>query len=133
MIPASLKWLPGLAQIALVFYTINLTLGTSRGEILEQFPLDLSGYRIELVFPEIYISTAEAFSGIVPQKLEKRIRDTLSQPIETWVTDLVNDFEASVFDRYPQLAKVKEGLYQKKAVYASLSGSGSTLFGIFKK
>lgn len=109
------------------------TIGKGRGEILEAIDLDLSAFRIELVFSNLHISTAQAFAGIVPRKPEKSIRQILNQPIETWKADLVNDFEASVFHQFPQLARAKKDLYDQGAVYAAMSGSGSTLFGIFKK
>lgn len=108
------------------------TMGKGRGEVLEPIALDLSAYRIELVFSNVHVSTAQAFAGIVPCKPAKSIRQILSQPIDTWRVDLVNDFETPVFRQYPQLLEIKKDLYRQGASYAAMSGSGSTLFGIFK-
>lgn len=109
------------------------TIGKGRGEILEPINLDLSHLRIHLELPGIHISTAEAFSRVKPQKREKSLDRILLQPIETWKTELHNDFEDSVFPLYPQLAEIKEKLYHNGALYASLSGSGSAVFGLFPK
>jgi len=108
-------------------------IGRGRGEILEPFSLDLSDYDIQFVFPKISVSTAEAFESVIPNKNRAPLKDILSLPIEEWRVKLKNDFEESVFKKYPQLAAYKDDFYEKGAVYASLSGSGSTLFGLFKK
>ena len=108
--------------------------GTGRGEILEDFPLDLSGFRIELTMPEgISVSTATAYRGIVPRIPEKPLRDILLQDPATWKEELKNDFEKTVFAAYPALAGIKEQLYARGALYAAMSGSGSALFSIFRK
>lgn len=106
--------------------------GTGRGEVLKSITVDLSQYWIELITPGIHVSTSEAFSKVVPAKTSKPIPEILKQPVETWKMELVNDFEKSVFSQFPALKKMKEDLYEKGATYASLSGSGSSLFGIFK-
>ena len=106
--------------------------GRGRGEVLEPFPLDLSAFRLEVVVPEgISVSTADAYRGIVPRIPEKSLREVLQQPISTWKTDLKNDFEETVFVRYPALAQVKAALYERGAVYAAMSGSGSACFALF--
>ena len=106
--------------------------GRDRGEVLEPFPLDLSAFRLEVVVPEgISVSTADAYRGIVPRIPEKSLREVLQQPISTWKTDLKNDFEETVFVRYPALAQVKAALYERGAVYAAMSGSGSACFALF--
>lgn len=106
--------------------------GCGRGEVLEPFPLDLSAFRLEVVVPEgISVSTADAYRGIVPRIPEKSLREVLQQPISTWKTDLKNDFEETVFARYPALAQVKAALYERGAVYAAMSGSGSACFALF--
>lgn len=108
-------------------------LGTGRGEILEPYPLDLTGYRLEVFIPEgVAVSTADAYRGIVPALPQKPLRDVLAQDISTWKEDLHNDFEATVFAKYPALASVKDNLYAHGAVYAAMSGSGSAFFGIYK-
>lgn len=108
-------------------------IGTGRGELLEPFPLDLQGYEIRLVLPGIHISTAEAFSKVTPKEPLFPLREILRRPVEEWKELLINDFEASVFPLYPELKKAKEMLYNQGAVYASMSGSGSALFGLFRK
>ncbi len=108
--------------------------GSGRGEVLEPFPLDLSPYRLEVLVPEgIAVSTADAYRGIVPRVPEKSLRTVLRQDIATWKEELCNDFEQSVFARYPALAPLKEQLYGRGALYAAMSGSGSAFFGIFPK
>ena len=109
-------------------------LGSGRGEILEPFDIDLSGYRVEVTIPEdIAVSTADAYRGIFPQDCEKPLREILSRPVEEWKGLLVNDFETTVFAKYPRLAEIKQSLYDAGAVYAAMSGSGSALFAIYRK
>lgn len=118
-------------------------LGTGRGEILEPVEVPaLEGYEIKLVYPPYFVSTAAAYGGIVPRARwqemgwetdSRSVMDILSQPVETWKNSLVNDFERTVFAKIPQLASYKEELYAQGAVYASMSGSGSAFFGIFRK
>jgi 4-diphosphocytidyl-2-C-methyl-D-erythritol kinase len=108
-------------------------LGSGRGEILEPFDIDLSGYRLEVTVPEdISVSTADAYRGIVPQERERPLRELLALPVEQWEGLVVNDFETTVFAKYPRLAEIKRSLYAKGAVYAAMSGSGSALFALFR-
>jgi 4-diphosphocytidyl-2-C-methyl-D-erythritol kinase len=104
-----------------------------KGDQFEAFSLDLKGHYIGLVYPNLAISTATAYRGVVPQTPEIPLKEVLVQPISTWKEQLRNDFEASLFPLYPLLDKVKNALYQAGAVYAAMSGSGSTLFGLFEK
>lgn len=107
-------------------------IGEGRGDILSPADIDLSGHEIKVIIPEgISVSTADAYKGIVPKIPRKSIRQILSQPIGTWKDCLVNDFEKTVFEKYPVLADRKQELYEEGAIYASMSGSGSSLFGIF--
>ena len=109
-------------------------LGSGRGEILEPFDIDLSGYRVEVTVPEgIAVSTADAYRGIVPQEPGISLREILARPVEEWKGLVVNDFEATVFAKYPRLAEIKRSLYEAGAVYAAMSGSGSALFAIYRK
>ena len=109
-------------------------LGSGRGEILEPFDIDLSGYRLEVTVPEgIAVSTADAYRGIVPSMPEIPLRDILTRPVEEWKGLVVNDFETTVFAKYPRLAEIKQSLYDAGAVYAAMSGSGSALFAIYRK
>lgn len=93
--------------------------------------INLSGKWIYLIHPGIHVSTKEAYDGVVPNATRKPIRDILKQPISVWKTELVNDFEASVFEKYPAINTLKEHMYNHGATYAAMSGSGSTVFGIF--
>jgi len=94
--------------------------------------LDLSKYHFVVVYPNIHVSTADAYKHITPQKPSRNIREILAKPIEKWKNELKNDFEISVFKQYPKIKKVKNQLYDYGAIYASMSGSGSAVFGIFK-
>lgn len=94
---------------------------------------NLSGYTLVVVKPNISVSTREAFSKIVPQKPEICCREIVSRPIEEWRDHLINDFESCVFTFHPQLSEIKDSLYEIGAKYAQMSGSGSSLFGIFKE
>lgn len=107
-------------------------LGTGRGEILEPYDLALDGYRLEVFIPEgVAVSTADAYRGIVPRIPATPLRELLRQDISTWRAALHNDFETTVFAKYPALAPVKDQLYARGAVYAAMSGSGSAFFGIY--
>lgn len=116
------------------FITAEPSYATGIGEILEptDWPWDaLDTYYIGIVKPYIAISTKEAFAHIVPQMPAKCCRDIVRQPIETWRDELTNDFEKPLFALHPELADIKQRLYQEGAIYAQMSGSGSALFGIF--
>lgn len=107
--------------------------GEGRGEILTHFSLDLKGYHLKVFIPEgVSVSTAEAYRGIVPSKPEIPLSEALSHDISEWKDLVVNDFEKTVFKIYPSLEEMKMQIYESGAVYASMSGSGSALFGIFK-
>ena len=94
---------------------------------------NLHGYYLCVVKPDVAVSTKEAYSAITPKKPAKSCRDIVRQPIETWKEDLVNDFEDPIFMMHPELAAIRQKLYDQGAVYASMSGSGSALYGIFKE
>ena len=110
-------------------------IGRGRGEILTEFPLDcLDAYDIQVISPAgISVSTAEAYGGIVPQVPEVSLTEALNRPVEQWDGILVNDFETTVFVKHPELAAIKKSLYDSGAVYASMSGSGSALFALYRK
>lgn len=107
---------------------------TGKGNELGPIELDLSGYFILAVYPNIHCSTADAYAGVTPAKPKHNLKRTLENSvIDTWKATVVNDFEKSIFTKYPMLADIKRKLYDLGAVYASMSGSGSTLYGIFSK
>lgn len=107
------------------------TFATGIGEVFTPINLSLKGYQIIIVKPNVFISTREAFAHIHPQKPAWCITDILQAPIKEWRHHLVNDFEASIFPQHPKIASLKELLYENGAEYASMSGSGSSVFGIF--
>lgn len=108
-------------------------IGEGRGEVLTEWPVDLSGYDLQVVTPAgIAVSTKDAYSGIKPHLPEVPLRDALARPVEEWDGILVNDFEETVFAKYPELAAIKRSLYDCGAAYASMSGSGSALFALYK-
>jgi len=116
------------------FFIINKPcFASGRGEILEQIQIDLSAYSFLLVHPNIHINTAWAFSKLKISGKNKSVKEIISQPISGWKEELKNDFEEPVFSNYPQLKMIKEKLYRAGALYASMTGSGSTFFGIFEK
>lgn len=104
-----------------------------RGELLTPLDLDLSNYTIQLICPEIHISTATAFKGIQPKPAPYNLKNIAHLPLTTWQQYIHNDFEQSLFPAYPQLAKIKAQLLEQGALYASLSGTGATVYGIFPK
>ncbi len=106
---------------------------TGRGEVLTPIHLDLSNYQFLLVHPGVHIATAWAFQQLKPHSKSESIQAIIEKPITDWKNYLINDFEAPVFKAEPKLLVIKDQLYQLGAIYASMSGSGSSLFGIFPK
>ena len=107
-------------------------LAEGRGSVLEPFDMALDGYKIEVRFPPVFVSTAWAYKEVVPNTNKQPLEHVLKQPVETWKDVLVNDFERVVFKKHPQIQQYKEDLYREGAVYASMTGSGSAVFGLFK-
>lgn len=101
------------------------------GNIFSPIELSLSGYGIMIVKPDIFVSTREAFSNIRPSRPAHPIKEVIQRPVSEWKETLINDFEASVFPLHPAIGAIKEELYNQGAVYASMSGSGSSVFGLF--
>ena len=93
--------------------------------------LELSAYKLKFIFPELHISTAEAYEDVIPSQPKTNLLDLINQPIEHWKALVKNDFEVAAFDKYPELAKMKEQLYADGSIYASMTGSGSVIYGVF--
>ncbi len=116
------------------FFIVNKPcFATSRGEIMQPIDLDLSAYQLVIVNPKIHISTGWAFSNIIPQATKKSIQTIIKQPIESWKNELVNDFQMPAIQAYPAIVEAINILYQQGAVYSAMTGSGSTVFGLFTK
>jgi 4-diphosphocytidyl-2-C-methyl-D-erythritol kinase len=107
-------------------------IGEGRGEILTKVPSILHGKYLVIVKPDIHVSTAEAFAGIRPQRPQQFLQEQLFQSMSHWKLLLKNDFEASVFEKHPAIKVIKEKFYSAGALYASMSGTGAAVFGIFE-
>ena len=112
-------------------------IGEGRGEILSEVDFDLpieGSFDLQVITPAgIVVSTKDAYAGIKPHLPATPLREALIKPIEEWSGLLVNDFEETVFSKHPELAAIKRSLYDSGAVYASMSGSGSALFAIYRR
>jgi len=103
------------------------------GNILSEFPLDLGRYHIVILYPDTNISTVEAYAGCVPCSTGLSLRQLLNLPVSEWRGRVINDFELNIFRSYPQVGRIKMALYEAGALYASMSGSGSAVYGIFEE
>lgn len=116
------------------FFIINKPcFSKGRGEKPERIAIDLSNYKFLIVNPGIHVDTGSMFATIKPAKPEKPLKEIISGPIEKWKAEMKNDFEKVIFPLYPEIARIKDELYNSGAVYASMSGSGSSVYGIFPK
>lgn len=106
-------------------------LAVEKGDVFEEIALDLKGTTCVVVYPDLHISTAEAYARIVPQQPAHPLREALAQPIATWRNTVSNDFETALTPAHPVLAEIKQQLYAAGAAYASLSGSGSAVYGFW--
>lgn len=105
---------------------------TGIGNLFEPVELSLKGYHIILIKPDIFVFTRDAFAEIKPVRPAVSLKEIVKQPMETWKNSMKNDFEDSVFKKFPEIAAIKDELYDLGAVYAAMSGSGSSVYGIFK-
>lgn len=101
------------------------------GNIFSPIELSLKGYQIMIVKPDVFVSTREAFANIHPHHPEYPVKEVIRRPVAEWKDTLINDFEASVFPQHPVIGEIKQELYNQGAIYASMSGSGSSVFGLF--
>lgn len=108
-------------------------LATGIGDVMETVDLSLRGYTLLLVKPEVNVSTKEAYSKVIPGRPKISLAEAITRPVTRWRGLIENDFEKSVFSLYPQLGDIKEKLYSMGAVYSAMSGSGSTIYGIFNE
>ena len=115
------------------FVENNTALGTGRGEVLQFIDLSLDQYKILLVNPGIHISSKEAFGGVRPGKQVQSLKDLVKNPVTDWKNCIYNDFENSIFPKHPRIQEIKSVLYSSGAVYSSMTGSGSTVYGIYSK
>ena len=116
------------------FFILNKPVyATGRGEIMQETTVSLNGLFILLVKPPVEVSTAKAFKYVVPKKSEVSLPELLCLPVQDWKNNIVNQFESSVFPHYPAISDIKTQLYNMGAVYASMSGSGSCVFGLFNE
>jgi 4-diphosphocytidyl-2-C-methyl-D-erythritol kinase len=108
-------------------------IGTGRGEILKAIPLSLADKFLVVIKPDIHVSTADAFGGIIPKPSTPSVEEILlNYPVQRWKDLLRNDFEETIFRKFPDISSIKEKLYSSGAIYASMSGTGSGVFGIFE-
>lgn len=103
------------------------------GDVFTPIPLSLNGWWLMLVKPDVFVSTREAYAGVRPSEPRFSLSETVQLPVEEWRERMTNDFEESVFAKHTLLAEIKDELYRRGAVYASMSGSGSTIFGLFRQ
>ena len=116
------------------FFILNTPqYATGRGEVMTGIALDLSGYSIQLICPGLHVATGKAFGMLTPAPAKFDLRQLATLPITEWKEHVVNDFEGPVFAQHPVLSNIKQQLYDQGALYASMSGSGSAIFGIFNK
>lgn len=107
---------------------------TQKGNVFEPVKVDLKAYYFLMIYPGIHSNTREAYEGITPAQSKRSIKEIVEQePIPNWKACLFNDFETTIFKKYPAIGQLKEKLYDSGALYASLSGSGSAVYGIYKE
>lgn len=102
------------------------------GDVFSPVDISLDGYHFVLVKPEVHVSTPEAYASVIPRYPENKILEIVKEPISVWKKNLKNDFEPAVFNKYPVIKEIKDTLYNMGAVYASMSGSGSSVYGLFE-
>jgi 4-diphosphocytidyl-2-C-methyl-D-erythritol kinase len=115
------------------FFIDNIpAMATNTGTELEPFSVDLSEKYLTVIKPDVHVSTKEAYAGVTPNQDRTPLNELLLNPIEKWQETIYNDFESSIYPIHPELRKIKESLISMGAVYASMTGSGAAVYGIFE-
>ena len=108
--------------------------GSGKGDILRPAEIDLSNYEIRVELPEgVHVRTADAYKGLTPHEPAIALREAVTRPVSEWRDNVVNDFESSVFPKHPEISQLKDKMYSEGAIYASMTGSGAAVFGLFPK
>lgn len=116
------------------FFMINKPVyACGKGDLMSPVSLSLAGYTLVIVKPPVFVSTAEAYAGTLPVCPVYSLKELIQLPVSEWKDVIKNDFEKTIFPRFPQIAEIKNRMYDMGAVYASMSGSGSSVFGIFRE
>lgn len=115
------------------FITNEPVYAEGTGNIFSPISLSLKGYQIIVIKPDVFVSTKEAFAHIIPQQPEMSLKNIIQHPVKEWRSLMKNDFEQSIFPQHPLIKQLKEELYKQGAVYAAMSGSGSSVFGLFEE
>jgi len=106
-------------------------IGYERGDRFKSVALNLSGYYLAVIIPDIHVPTGDAYARVIPHTPDVSLKEIITKPVEEWKSLLSNDFEPSVFQKHPFISDIKDKLYDNGAVYASMSGSGSGVYGLF--
>ncbi len=127
-----LQWATQLGSDCAFFVKNTPQYAQGRGELLQDCKCNLSNYAILVIYPNIHSSTKDAFNGLIPKSSSIDLKTVIeTYPVETWKDYVFNDFETTIFNKYPEIERLKHQLYEQGAIYASLSGSGSAVYGIF--
>jgi 4-diphosphocytidyl-2-C-methyl-D-erythritol kinase len=128
-----LEWYASQLGSDCAFFIRNTpSFASGRGEILTPIELNLNNYKILLINPGIHVGTKEAYSQVIPKIPDVKLSKSLALPIENWKDEISNDFESGVFQKHPEIGELKNSMLESGAVYAAMSGSGSSVFGIFR-
>lgn len=114
------------------FIKNNPIFASGIGTAFEKVTLSLAGYHLILVKPDIHVSTVEAYSLVKPKRPNQRLKEMIECPLDSWKETIFNDFEEPIFHKYPEIGRIKEKLYHHGAIFAAMSGSGSSVYGLFK-
>jgi 4-diphosphocytidyl-2-C-methyl-D-erythritol kinase len=113
------------------FITNKPVFAEGKGDQFESVNISLKGYYVAIAYPNIHVSTADAYVGVTPQKRNISLEEIILNPINKWKEVLINDFEKKIFEKFPDIAELKKKMYDSGAIYSSMSGSGSAVYGIF--